>query len=123
MKLTPRLIAIGAAVLLVVVILIWGPAMCRSLFTAKQDARNARGQAGAAIQSGSEATNTLGNVIELDAYIDAQVQGGIDAIRKAPEGQRGAAAQRVACGMRSYQHDERCAGLRAPGAAGPAGGR
>lgn len=98
-----------------VVILVLGFLQVRSCQMASHRAAQSRvdkGQAGASVSSGVEATNTLTNVVKGDAQTDATVKGGIDEIRSAAEGQRGAAAQRAACRLRAYQHDSRCAGLR-----------
>lgn len=101
--------AIGIAGLLVVAFLL---SQCTSLFTGAKEAKVAKGQAEASIQSGAEAMNTVSNVSAADAETDAIVQGGINEIRNAPEGQRGIAAQRAACRLHQYRDSERCAALR-----------
>jgi hypothetical protein len=111
LKLSARLIAALVGVLLVVAVLLWGPAACRSYFTQKKQAEVARGQAGAAIASGAEAVNTLGNVMESSRETDAAVNEGSNEIHNATEADRGLAAERAACRLRAYRDLERCARL------------
>lgn len=103
-----RLIAIGVAVLLAVGFLLWGPAACRSYFTNKKEASISKGQAGAAIDAGAEATNTLGNVSENAAAADASVAQGQGEVRTAPEGQKGTAAVNAACRFKANRNKPQC---------------
>lgn len=108
-----RLIAGAVGLLLIVLAILFVTGTLSSLFTSKMETRVAKGQAGASIESGAEATNTLGNVMERDAETDAAVKEGIDEIRNASEADRGLATQRAACRLRQYVNSERCARLRA----------
>lgn len=118
---THRIIAALVGLALIAGLLLWGPAACRSYFTAKQEARVAKGQAGAAIDSGAEAMNTVSNVAASDAASDQAKKDGLDAIRSAPEGQRGDATVRQSCKLRQYANSERCAALRKADSAASAG--
>lgn len=117
---TRNLILIAIVAGLVLVLAIFGPAACTSLFTAKQEARVAKGQAGAAVESGAEAMNTVSNVAASDRAADQVGKDGLDAIRKAPEGERGDAALAASCGLRLNKHKQRCAALRKADPAKPA---
>lgn len=117
MKRTLILAAIIAA--LVLFLALWGPASCRSLFTAKQEAKVSKGQAGAAIDAGAEAMNTVSVVDAKDKAADKINEEGLDAIRKAPEGKRGDAALAASCKLLHNQHLERCAGLSKAGSGKP----
>lgn len=123
LRLGARAIAAIAGILLVAGFLLWGPAACRSYFTAKRQADVSRGQAGAAIASGAEAMNTLGNYMENGATTDAAVKEGTDAIHNANEADRGRAAVDAACRLRAYRDLQRCAAVRGPGPAGDASSR
>jgi hypothetical protein len=103
--------AIAGMVLLVFVVL-WFSGMLTGLLSAKQEARTAKGQAGAAIEAGAEATNIIGNVMAADAAVDSNVKGGRDAILARPAGHSNDAAVRAACRLRSHFDSERCAALR-----------
>jgi hypothetical protein len=112
LRLGARAIAAIAAILLVVAFLLWGPAACRSYFTQKRTAEVAQGQAGAAINSGAEATSTLGNIMENGQATDAAVKEGNNAIHNASEADRGRVATDAACRLRAYRDLKRCAALR-----------
>lgn len=94
--------------LIVVGFLFWGPAMCRSNKTAKKQAEVSEGQAGAAINSGAVATETMGNVITNDAATDALVGMGQTEIAAATQGTKGKAARRAACRLKAYQGTPQC---------------
>ncbi len=121
MTFTPRIIAALVAIGLIVLLIAVGPSACTSFFTVKQEARTAKGQAEASIESGAEAMNTVSNVSTSDAETDATVKEGIDEIRNASEADRGLATQRAACRLRINRNDQRCAALRGadPGDAAP----
>jgi hypothetical protein len=95
-----------------IVALLFLPRCVSDLLSAKQEARTAKGQAGASIESGAEATNTMGNVIAADAAVEKQVKGARDEIRSQPAGHSNDAAVRAACRLRSHVNSERCAALR-----------
>jgi hypothetical protein len=73
-KIAARAILIALAVLLVVAALLWGPAACRSMKTAGEQAKISKGQEGAAVDSGAEAMNTVSNVAGNSAATDATVE-------------------------------------------------
>jgi hypothetical protein len=124
---TIGMIVTGLGLLLIVVAFLYLQSCSQNRQQAAQGKVD-RGQSGASIQSGTDAMNTMGNVVAGDAATDATVKGGIDEVRAAAEGQRGLAAQRAACRLRAYAGTERCARLRAadpgnvarPGPARPA---
>ena len=122
LKLTLKLVGFILVAAAVVALVFGGPALVTSLFSAKKEARIAKGQSKAAIDSGAEAGNTVSNVIAADAAIANTVQEGTHEIEQAEAGNSNAAAERAACGMRSYRDSKRCAALREAGAAGAAGG-
>jgi hypothetical protein len=109
---SPRLLAAIAAGVLLLVAILFLPQCVSSLLSSKQEARTAKGQAGASIESGAEATNTMGNVMAADAAVDQQVKGARDEIRSQPAGHSNDAAVRAACRLRSHVNSERCAALR-----------
>lgn len=80
------------------------------------EAKLATEQGEAAIDAGAVATNTIGGVIANDSATATTVEEGITDVRKAPEADRGLAAQRAACRLRAYRDSERCASLRKAGA-------
>lgn len=113
MPITTARLAMGLVILgVIVALVVFGPSACTSLFSAKQEARTAKGQGKAAIEAGAEATNTVATIIEEDAATDKAVKEGYDDIRNASEDQRGTAAERAACRLRAYRDSERCAALR-----------
>lgn len=105
---TARMIAIGVTLLLVVGLLLWGPAACRSYFTTKKQAEVTRGQAGAASASGAEAVNTVGNVMEESRKTDERVLSAQNNVRAAPEGKKGAAAIAQACRFKANRDKIQC---------------
>lgn len=112
-----------AAALLAIGIIVLTLSQCTSLFTAKQAARTAKGQAEASIDSGAEAMNTVSNVSAGDDRIDETVKGGRDEILSQPAGRSNDAALRAACRLRQYRDLERCAALRGADPGNAAGGR
>lgn len=119
-----RLIAGIVGLVLIVLFVLFVTGTLRSMFTAKQEARVAKGQQGAATQAGGVAVNTMGNVMAADDEIDKAVKGGTDEIRTQPAGNSNDAAVRAACRMRVSPADrERCARLRGPSPGNAVGGR
>lgn len=116
-----RLIAGIVGLVLVVLFVLFVTGTLRSMFTAKQEARVAKGQQGAATQAGGVAVNTMGNVMAADDEIDKAVKGGTDEIRTQPAGNSNAAALRAACRLPQYVNSERCARLRSADSANAAG--
>jgi hypothetical protein len=112
--------AIVAGVLLLVIILA-GPAACNKIRGQKKQIEVSKGQAGAAIDSGAEAMNTVSAVDRADKETDQAVKEATDEIRKAKPGYSNDAALRAACRLRQYRDSERCAALRGSDPAKPAG--
>lgn len=90
---------------------------CQAERTAKTQAKVSSGQAGASLQSGQDATNTVGNRMDADASEDQQTRASGDEIRKAD----GAAAPVAApvrdagltalCRRAAYRDTKRCKGM------------
>lgn len=106
-------LVIGLTVLLVIVGMLVVRS-CREERAAKTEANLSRNQTGAAIESGKDAANTVGNQQANEAAIDAAVKGGTDAIDNATGGDSNAAADRAACRMRSYRNRPECVALLGP---------
>jgi hypothetical protein len=107
-----KALALAAAAAIVAALLLWGPAACTSLFTAKKEAEVRRGQGSAAIESGAAAMNIVSTVEANAQETRVTVKEGEDAIQAAPSGDSNDAADRALCSMRSYRNHERCARLR-----------
>lgn len=118
-ELGARAIALGIFGLFMVLLILFGVSQCTKRQSAETQGKVDRGQAGASIDSGAEASNTLGNIMESGAQTDAAVKEGQDAIRAAPESERGARTVDAACKLRAYRDSERCARLRAANPAKP----
>lgn len=87
---------------------------CSDARSAKSQAKLSTGQAGAAIESGRDAANTIGNRTHADAATDAITRENDDAIRNA-EGASAPVAAPVRdaglvglCRRAAYQRDPRC---------------
>jgi hypothetical protein len=87
---------------------------CQAARTAGTEAKLATGQAGAAIQSGHDATTTIGNRMETDAATDTVTRENNDAIRNA-EGASAPVAAPVRdaglaslCRRAAYRSDPKC---------------
>lgn len=102
--------AIAAAIMAVVfvAVLAFAVTQCGSKKTAQKQNEVAEGQAGAAIDSGSEAMNTVSNVAASDAATDATVAAGQAEVAAAAKGQKGKAAQRAACRFKAYRDTPQC---------------
>jgi uncharacterized protein (UPF0333 family) len=118
-----RIILAIALAALVVLVLLAGPTMCSTIFSQKKQIALSKGQAGAAIDAGAEAMNTVSAVDRADQATERTVKEATDEIRKAPAGNSNDAAIRAACRLRQYQHHERCAALRGSGPPKPSGAR
>jgi hypothetical protein len=87
---------------------------CQTARTARTEARLATGQADAAVQSGADAVNTVGNRMSADAAIDTITQENRDAITKADGASAPVAAPvrnaglRSLCGRAAYSGNPRC---------------
>jgi hypothetical protein len=87
---------------------------CNSARTAKTETRLATGQRGAAIESGTDAVQTTGNISAAETARQTTVKEGSDAINAAPAGDSNDAAERAACRLRSYRHSGKCIALLGP---------
>ena len=87
---------------------------CNVARTARTEAHLATGQRGAAIESGSDAVQTLGNAQAAERATHATVKEGTDAINQAPGGDSNDAADRAACRLRSYRHSGKCIAMLGP---------
>ena len=114
------LILAAVIVALVVLAALFGPSACTSYFSAKKQAEVSKGQAGAAIDSGAEAMNTISGVEQNAAITRETVKEAQHEIEQAPAGNSNDAADRAACRLRAYINSERCARLRAAHPAIPA---
>ncbi len=107
-----KAVAIAVIALLVVGVLFLRS--CQQERSANARAKLATGQAGAALESGSDAVQTIGNTMANETDIHATVKDGTDAINAAPAGNSNDAADRAACRLRSYRHSARCVALLGP---------
>lgn len=111
-----RRMIIGAAILVVLALSlsVYGCQQWQRARTAATQAKLATGQAGAALESGKDAVETVGNASAREGAITETVKEGTDAIRAAPAGDSNAAAERAACRLRSYRNQPRCVALLGP---------
>ncbi|WP_447724654.1 hypothetical protein [Sphingomonas koreensis] len=107
------IVILGLAVTLVIAIL-FGLSQCERARTAGTEAKVSKGQTDAAIESGSDAVDTLGNRSAADVTGDRISQENEDAIRKA-EGANAPVAGPVRdaglaslCRRAAYSRDPRC---------------
>ena len=98
-----------------------GISACQKILSQKTQIAVSKGQAGAAIDAGAEAMNTVSAVDRADQVTEQTVKEATDEIRKAPAGNSNDAAIRAACRLRQYQHHERCAALRGSDPPKPSG--
>lgn len=105
---TRRILAIIVGV--VMLVLLFGLVLdqCSRKKTAAKQAEVAEGQSGAAVDSGSEAMNTVSNVAASDAATDALVGMGQAEIAAATQGTKGRAAKRAACRLEGYRDTPQC---------------
>lgn len=101
---------------LVIGLLLIGAAMLawnqwQSLRGAKVETKIETGQKGAAIASGSDAVQTIGNNQDRVTEIKQTVKDGTDEIDKATAGDSNDAADRAACRMRAYRNTSECIAL------------
>ncbi|MES2055980.1 MAG: hypothetical protein V4564_08585 [Pseudomonadota bacterium] len=87
---------------------------CQSGGAAKTAAKLATGQRSAAIESGHDAVDSIGNVLAGADARQATVMEGKDAIDQRPGGDSNDAAERAACRLRSYRHSVKCIALLGP---------
>lgn len=111
---TRRVIIMLALGVALAVAILFGVTQCQSARNAKTATGLAKGQAGAAIESGGDAVETLGNRAAADAAGDQLTRENEDAIRKADgAGAPVAAPVRDAgvsslCRRAAYRGDPRC---------------
>jgi len=103
-----KLLATIAIPLIIVALLALVMNQCSLKKTAGKRAEVAEGQAGAAIDSGAEAMNTVSNVAAFDKATDALVGMGQAEIAAASQGQKGRAAKKAACRMKAYKDTPQC---------------
>ena len=101
---------------LVIGLLLIGAAMIgwnqwQALRGAKTETKVQAGQIGAALASGHDAVQTVGNNQDRATEIKQAVKDGTDEIDKAPAGNSNDAADRAACRMRSYRNSPKCLAL------------
>lgn len=115
-----RIIIGLAAIVALILAVLFVTGTLSSMFSSGKEARVAKGQAGASIDAGAEATNTIGNVMAREAETDATVKEGSNEIRSQPAGRSNDAAIRAACRLRINFNQQRCAELRAADSANAA---
>jgi hypothetical protein len=108
------IIAALAGLALIILLALFGWHEWRASRTAHAETRLAAGQAGAALASGQDAANTIGNRMDADAGTDTVTRENDNAIRNAP----GASAPvdpvlrdvalRGLCRRAAYRHDPKC---------------
>lgn len=114
MKVPPilRVVLIAAAVLLIFGSLVLRS--CQTAGTARTKAKLATGQAGAAIESGGDAAQTIGNQAAAEAATDALTRENEHAIRTAPGANAPVdpaardAGLRALCRRAAYRGDPKC---------------
>lgn len=108
------IIIVGAAMALLA--LIMAVRSCNSARDAGAAAKVERGRGEAAIESGRDAVETIGNAAARETQIHDSVKDGTDAINDAPAGDSNDVADRAACRLRAYHDHRRCRALLEPGA-------
>ena len=109
-----RSITIAVAAASMILLALFGWHQWQATRTAKAEARLATGQAGAALASGQDAANSIGNRMDADAAIDALTRENDHAIRTAPGADAPVdpalrdAALRGLCRRAAYRHDPKC---------------
>ncbi len=103
-----RTILLFVGIIALAVLALWVPSCLRDAKTAKKQAEVSQGQAGAAIDAGAEATNTLGNVADKAAATDAAVEAGQSEVRAAPDGKKGQATVNAACRFAANKKKPQC---------------
>lgn len=107
-RLGARAIAMLVAGILLVGLILFAVNSCNSGKTAKKQAEVSHEQGQASIGAGAEAVNTTGNVAAGDQATDDVVAQGQDAIRNAPEGQKGHATKAAVCRLKTYRDTPAC---------------
>lgn len=107
-SLSARLVAMIVGAVLLVALIAFGVTQCQQRKSAGKQAEVSREQGNASIGSGAEAVNTVGNVANSDAATDEAVASGVEAVRNAPEGEKGKAALKALCQMKTYRDTPGC---------------
>lgn len=107
-RLTAKAIAMIVGGLLLVAAIAFGVSQCQQRQSADKQAEVSREQGNASIGAGAEAVNTVGGIANSDAATDDTVAAGEDAIRNAPEGQKGHATKRAVCKLKAYANTPAC---------------
>jgi hypothetical protein len=89
---------------------------CGTAQTSATEAKLATGQTEAAIETGADAVNTVGNAAANATEIHQTAKEGTDAIQAAPAGDSNDAADRAVCRMRIYRNSPKCVALLGPAA-------
>ncbi len=110
----PRIIIGLVAIGLVVLLLLFGPAACRSWQNERAQGRMNTGQAGAAQETGRDAIGTISNRAATDAEGEALSRDNADKIRAAPDAGTRApgadfAGRTALCKRPSYVNTPQCA--------------
>lgn len=103
-----RIIAMIVGVLAIGGLIFFGVTQCQSRKIADKQAEVSREQGQASIGAGAEAVNTVGNINDSDRATDETVAAGQQAIRNAPEGQKGHATKAAVCRLKSYANTPQC---------------
>lgn len=98
-----------AAVIIVLAVFAWN--QWQSASVADTRAELAEGQRGAAIESGADAVETIGNTQAHETEIHSTVKDATEAINAAPAGDSNDTAERAVCGMKSYRYTAKCIAL------------
>jgi predicted negative regulator of RcsB-dependent stress response len=109
-----RAVALAIAAAALILLALFGWHEWQATRTARAEARLATGQAGAALASGQDAANTIGNRMDTDAATDTVTRENDHAIRTAPGADAPVdaalrdAALRGLCRRAAYRHDAKC---------------
>lgn len=106
-----RTIVAIAAVIVLVLLVLWGPAACSRLIAEREARKIESGQAEATLDSLDVANSTVAEREALADEIEAQAEELADAIRDAPPGNSNDAADRAVCQTRTYRDTPRCVEL------------
>lgn len=107
-KIAAKVVGMVVTAVVIVLLLTLLLDQCSRKKTAGKEAEVAEGQQGAALDSGSEAMNTVSNVAASDAATDALVGMGQAEIAAASQGSKGKAAKKAACRLRAYVDSPQC---------------
>lgn len=103
-----RVIGMAILGLLILAMIVFGVSQCQSRKSAEKQAEVSKEQGQASVGAGAEAIKTVGNVATSDDATDDAVAAGQDAIRNAPEGQKGNATKAAICKLKSYRATPQC---------------